>query len=82
MARYECVRCKAVCHTTDPEHLCADIRKRYERNAKAVALVAEILGRHFGTPAALAHEKADEDVLHLIAAYEIVKALAGRDLGV
>lgn len=77
MARYTCQRCKAVCNTTDDPHLCADLKKRYERQAKAVSLVKEILRKHvyddeYGT---YRDEYYDE------VAIEIVKALSGRDLG-
>jgi hypothetical protein len=44
VTRYECQRCHAICFTTDPPHLCADLRKRLERQEKAVAIVVAILG--------------------------------------
>lgn len=73
MARYWCERCKQESNTLDEPHLCADLKKRYERNKKAVDSIVQILrdneldlwDRNF------------EDV-----AVKIIKALAGRDLGV
>jgi transposase-like protein len=72
MARYWCQRCKQESNTLDEPHLCKDLKKRYERNAKAVKLVQEVLDKW------LLDEFADTEEL----AAEIVKALAGRDLGV
>lgn len=75
MARIRCVRCGVMGNTLDPPHLCADIKKRYERNAKAVEIVSTILFNNF-------YEAGIEDPSYFndIAA-EIVKALSGRDLG-
>lgn len=68
MSRYTCERCGADENTLNPPHLCRDIRKRHERQAKAVAIVAAIL----------------EDIEFIdpeVVALEIVQALSGRDLG-
>ena len=62
-------------NTMDPPHLCADIKKRYERSAKAVKIVSNILFNNF-------YETGIEDSSHFNdVAAEIVKALSGRDLG-
>lgn len=70
MSRYECQRCHATCFTTDPPHLCADLRKRLDRQEKAISLVRDVLLRTI--PQASNYDEA---------ATEVVKALAGRDLG-
>ena len=44
MARYECERCREVCFTTDPEHVCKDIRKRLARREKQKKTIIGILG--------------------------------------
>ena len=43
MARHECVRCGAITHDSDGEHLCADIKRRYERQERQIAAVEAIL---------------------------------------
>lgn len=43
MARYECGRCNEVCFTTNPEHICKDIRKRLARREKQVNAVVGVL---------------------------------------
>lgn len=77
MARYWCQRCKQESNTLDEPHLCADLKKRYERNKKAVEIVKNIFNQYNfnGMP------DLDETNLDDVAA-DIVKALAGRDLGV
>jgi hypothetical protein len=72
MSRYECQRCHEVCFTTNPPHVCKDIRKRHERQAKAVELVVGVLAQY-----GLRQVDAREAI-----ALDIIKALAGRDLGV
>jgi len=62
------VRCGETCFTTNPPHLCRDIRKRHERQEAAVRLVVEILAGEYAS---------DED-----RALAIIAALSGRDLGV
>jgi hypothetical protein len=75
VARYTCQRCGADCNTLDQPHLCKDVKKRYERNAKAVAIVVEVLVTYFkGTTM-------KPEYLEGLAT-EVVKALSGRDLGV
>lgn len=74
MARYECARCHEACFTTDPPHLCSDIRKRHERQAKAVELVSEIIRQRI--PGRAVIDGWVDDF-----ALDIVKALSGRDLG-
>lgn len=69
MARYTCERCGADENTLNPPHLCKDIRKRHERQEKAVKIVTDILDGYEFT-------YHPEEV-----ALEIVQALAGRDLG-
>jgi hypothetical protein len=65
-------------NTLDPPHLCADLQKRYERSAKAVAIVADILEKDIG-PYLLDDPWTRKEVEDIAA--EIVKALSGRDLG-
>lgn len=43
MSRYECPRCEKVCFTTDPPHLCDDVKKRHERREKMRAAVYDII---------------------------------------
>lgn len=43
MARYECVRCDEVCFTTNPEHLCKNIRQRLARREKQIKATIGIL---------------------------------------
>ena len=45
MSRYICPRpaCGEVCFTTDPPHLCKDVKKRHERREKMVTAVCDIL---------------------------------------
>jgi transposase-like protein len=74
MARYWCQRCGEESNTLDEPHLCKDLKKRYERNAKAIAIVVDIL-----TPEL--HSRITKDEVEAMAA-EIIKALSGRDLGV
>jgi hypothetical protein len=78
MARLKCVRCGEMGNTLDPPHLCWDLKKRYERSAKAVAIVADILEKSIGPY--LIDDPWERDEVESIAA-DIVKALAGRDLG-
>jgi len=47
MARYTCERCGADCNTMDQPHLCKDVKKRYERNKKAIDLVTTVLRGQF-----------------------------------
>lgn len=70
MARYWCQRCKAESNTLDPPHLCADLRVRYERQAKAIEMIEAIVeeGRISRT---------SEDI-----AIEVLTAISGRDLGI
>lgn len=74
MARYTCQRCGVVEFTTNPPHLCRDLRKRLERNTEAIAIVRAVLEQHEG--AMVTQDLMDE------VAPDVVKALAGRDLGV
>lgn len=72
-------------HPTE-EHLCADLAKRYERQAKAVDLVAgalhDIEQQRFSTPQApLAWTDCIDADEHREEALSVIKALAGRDLG-
>ena len=71
--RYECPRCHQPVFSTGPEHLCADLAKRYERQKAAVELVREILGRY---RVRIRFPAVQEQI-----ALDIVKALSGRDLG-
>lgn len=67
MARYFCERCNADCNTLDPPHLCKDLKKRYERQAKAIAKINAIFER-YGLGA-------NEEL-----AVDIVRAISGLDL--
>ncbi len=76
MARYECERCKATLNTTDFDendpnsgHLCKDIKKRYERQARAVALIGGILSPYFESS-----EEMEE------VAVQIVRKISGLNL--
>ncbi len=70
MAKYICARCGALLNTTTAEaHLCADLAKRYARQAKALDAVNAVLAKH-GIEA--------NDALGL----DLIRALSGRDLGV
>jgi transposase-like protein len=83
MARYTCKRCKADCNTLDDPHLCKDLKKRLERNAKAIDLVKNILlssTQEGETWPGKYHYFYDEKVDDI--ATEIVKVLSGRNLGV
>jgi len=71
MARYECPRCHEACFTTDPPHLCSDLRKRHDRQAKAVALIVDVLDRYY------IESGYDPETVAL----EIIGAISGRDLG-
>lgn len=72
MARYTCPRCHATANTTTlGGHLCADLAKRLARQTKAVESVTAILERDVHE-----YDGLLEDI-----ALDIVKALAGRDLG-
>lgn len=75
MTRYTCNRCGTVDFTTNPPHLCKDLRKRLERQQKAIALVMGVLH-----DACL--EGTDMIVVDEFVAIDIVRALSGRDLGV
>jgi hypothetical protein len=75
MARYTCERCKADCNTLDDPHLCKDLKKRYERNAKAVEIVSNILRN-------MLYDENTDHYYYDDVAVEIVKALGNRDLGV
>ena len=75
MARYVCSRCKAVENMLNEPHLCKDLRERYERQAKATDLIAEVLDRHITyREGFLDHDKR-------AIARDILKAISGRDLG-
>lgn len=76
MARYTCTRCGVECNTTNEPHLCKDVKKRYERQAKAVAIVNDILMDNFYD------EENYSNGYYELVAVAIVKALSGRDLGV
>ena len=70
MAKYTCARCGALLNTTTAEaHLCADLAKRYARQAKALDAIQVVFEKH-GIVAS------DEVGL------DIIRALSGRDLGV
>jgi len=71
VARYWCQRCKQESNTLDEPHLCKDVKKRYDRNRKAVETVVGILNRSYG-----------ESEYNTDIAADIIKALSGRDLGV
>ena len=76
-SRY-CSRCGVATHAPDPPHLCKDLRERYERQAKAVTIIVEILKTRFPdlpNEGGILPEWWDEVAL------DIVQALAGRDLG-
>jgi transposase-like protein len=79
LARYTCKRCKADCNTLDDPHLCKDLKKRYERNAKAVTLVMDVL-KEYRVDIAMPLNGGASTAEDLATA--IVKALSGRDLGV
>jgi hypothetical protein len=42
---YECVRCHVIVPGNDP-HLCADVKRRYERREKQVTAVCDLLWEH------------------------------------
>lgn len=44
--RYECERCGERIGTLDPPHLCADVRRRYERQERLIALIEGVLARY------------------------------------
>ncbi len=69
MAKYTCNRCGALLNTTTEQaHLCADLARRYARQAAAVDAVKAILLDVYG-------DEGDATAL------AIIKALSGRDLG-
>lgn len=43
MARYNCERCKAQLHTTDPTHICKDLAARIKRQESQLIAVRRIL---------------------------------------
>lgn len=81
MARYFCERCKADCNTLDEPHLCKDLKKRYERNKKAIEIVSDIVEKFIEKHGYDPTYSISPDKLEEVSA-EIVKALSGRDLGV
>lgn len=76
MAKYTCERCKVECNTTNEPHLCKDLKKRLERQTKAVKTVSDILMDNFYDEEQYSHG------YYEIVALAVVKALSGRDLGV
>lgn len=80
---YECGRCHKSVSTLDANgqpaepHLCADLRKRYERQRAAISLVVGVLQE--AAPAGYSMKPLGE--WHQETAEKIVTALAGRDLG-
>jgi hypothetical protein len=72
VARYQCERraCREIVHTTDPPHLCKDLRQRLARQQQALALIMPIL-------APFVERTGDTEEVAL----RVIKALAGRDLG-
>lgn len=76
--RVECQRCGAISNTTDKEgHLCKDLAKRYERQAKAVDLIMPILQELVDDTGGV---WLDEEHLQNYA-LEIIKAIGARDNG-
>lgn len=73
MARYECPRCNKICFTTEPEHVCKDIRQRLARREKQIRATMGILDSE------MPHPNADEDFRRMVAE-KIVGVLA--NLGV
>ena len=78
MARYTCKRCKADCNTLDEPHLCKDLKKRYERQHKAIALIMDIFYKYDMRP----HVDPFDPISKEDIAAEIVKAIGSRHLGV
>lgn len=68
MARYDCARCGATCHTTDGEHICKDIAARLRRRQGQVEAVVRILAHD-------RHRIIDLDLVPVAEA--IVKKLSG-----
>lgn len=74
MTRIICERCKTVTFTTDPPHLCKDLKERYARQKKAVDKISNIIAPYL----LLETSEEVEEV-----ALKIVKAISGlSDLGV
>lgn len=80
MARYTCDRCGVECNTTNDPHLCADLKKRYERQAKAVKIVSDILRDNLNLTDEGGYDYPNE--YYDVVSIAIIKALSNRDLGV
>lgn len=77
MSREECTRCHVIYFTTDGEHLCKDLKKRLERQTKAIKLITDIL-KEYGDDQ---YDCALFDTELETVALRIIKVLSGRDLG-
>lgn len=75
MSRYQCTRCGETCFTTDPPHVCKDIRKRLERQTNAVERIRTIMLDYGLSDADVGGNTLDDVAL------AIIGALSGRDLG-
>jgi hypothetical protein len=69
-----------MCNTLDEPHLCKDLKKRYERQAKAIEIVVKILETYYDEDYVARAD--DPPFTHTDVAAEIVKAIGSRHLGV